>query len=128
MHVDDEVCFGAVARAMLVRFNIIYVPTGPKSHVPIIENRIRIIKERVQCILAAVPFKVPLDWVTKAVYYVVSRLNMVITKSRSDDKTPREAFDERILRLCQTAMITVEDNLARFNKDQIEKARMGRRI
>jgi hypothetical protein len=63
-----------------VRFN----PAASRKHVPLIENRIRQIKECIRCHLHALPYKLPLSVMKWLVYYVVTRLNQMPNHLRGD--------------------------------------------
>ncbi len=61
-------------------------------HVPVIENKIRQIKERLRAVLNSLPYKLPLPLLKWAVPYVVTRLNMVPSGTRVDSTSPRELY------------------------------------
>jgi hypothetical protein len=64
-----------------------------KKHVPGIEVRIRVIKERCRAILNTLPYLLPRSLLKHLISYVVSRINMVpTTTTRLDGVSPREAF------------------------------------
>ena len=52
-------------------------PAGAGSHAPVAERGIRVIKERVRCILADLPYKLPRCLIKWAAYYAVSKINCV---------------------------------------------------
>ena len=67
-----------------------------KKHVPGIEVRIRVIKERCRAVLNTLPFLLPRSLLKHLVAYAVSRINMIPTTAvRSDGISPREAFTGR---------------------------------
>jgi hypothetical protein len=67
-----------------------------KKHVPGIEVRIRVIKERCRAVLNTLPFLLPRSLLKHLVAYAVSRINMIPTTTiRSDGVSPREAFTGR---------------------------------
>jgi hypothetical protein len=67
-------------------------PAGPGQHVPLIERKIRQVKERVRAILSVLPYSLPRQLLEYLVDYAVSRINVTVTSSRDDNLTPREAF------------------------------------
>lgn len=63
------------------------------KHVPGVEVRIRVIKERLRAILNTLPFLLPRSLLKHLVKYVVNRINMIPSDvNRSDGVSPREAF------------------------------------
>ena len=70
-------------------------PTGAGQHVPVIENKIRQVKERVRAILNTLPFNLPSTMMKHLVSYAVSSLNMMPCGTRVDNISPREAFTGR---------------------------------
>ena len=88
---------GAVARLITglnlagVRVNI----AGPGQHVPVIERCIRMIKERIRCIVTTLPYRLPKQLVKYLVFYCVSRVNMLPRSTSVDRTSPREAFTGR---------------------------------
>jgi Reverse transcriptase (RNA-dependent DNA polymerase) len=69
-------------------------PSGAGSHVPVVENKIKVVKERVRGHLAVSPFKLCISLLVWLVYFCVSRLNLVPTSTMSSENVaPREAFN-----------------------------------
>ena len=69
-------------------------PSGAGSHVPVVENKIKTVKERVRGHIATMPFKLCISLLVWLVYFCVSRINLVPTSTMSTDYVaPREAFN-----------------------------------
>ena len=72
---------------------IIVNPSGAGSHVPVVENKIKTVKERVRGHINVLPFKLCVALLIWLVYYCVSRINLVPTSTMSTEYiSPREAF------------------------------------
>ena len=93
---DGEKGFRALNQDLLRR-GIKLITAGPNRHgVPKVDRRIRMIKERLRCLLNDLPYTLPYGLLYHAVAYVVSRINMI----RHSDSTrivlsPREQFTGR---------------------------------
>lgn len=74
------------------KVNLVFNPAGPGMHVPIVENKIRQLKERMRAVLSGLPYVAPPFLVRWAVQYCVTRLNMVPSGTRVDPTSPRELF------------------------------------
>jgi hypothetical protein len=89
---DGEKSFEAMSEQLSVPISIV----GPGRHVPTVERKIRLVKERVRAIISTCPFKFSGFLLKWAVYFVVSRLNMVKDESGhasiDDSRSPREIF------------------------------------
>lgn len=70
-------------------------PSGPGQHVPIIENMIRQIKERVRCHLHVLPYTLPLSLLPYLVMFCVTRIGMIPSHTRTNRVSPREGFTGR---------------------------------
>jgi hypothetical protein len=68
---------------------------GAGQHVPVIENKIRQIKERIRAVLNTLPFTLPASMLKNLVFYSVKCLNMMPCRTRMDMVSPREAFTGR---------------------------------
>ena len=69
--------------------------TGAGQHVPIIEAKIRVIKERVRAHLGVLPFRLARFLLPFLVLFCVSRINIMPSAVRGDRLSPREAFTGR---------------------------------
>lgn len=77
----------------LMEVGIRVEPVTASRHVPGIEVRIRIIKERCRAILNSLPFLLPRSLLKYLVMYVTSRINLIPSEAvRTDHVSPREAF------------------------------------
>lgn len=88
---------GAIAKLTteLNAAGIVVNPAGPGQHVPVIENKIRQIKERVRSVVHSLPYLVCRKLMSLLVSFCVSRLNMVKSSLRIDDTPPIEIFQNR---------------------------------
>jgi hypothetical protein len=68
---------------------------GPDQHVPVIERKIRLIKERVRAILHSLPFTLPTSLLRYIVSNAVMGINMMPSLLRVDQTSPRKAFTGR---------------------------------
>jgi hypothetical protein len=67
-------------------------PAGPGQHVPVVENKIRQVKERVRAHIHGLPFNLSVSLLAWLVYFCSSRLNMMPDRTRVDSSSPREQF------------------------------------
>jgi hypothetical protein len=79
-------------RAQYIRSEVV----SPGSHVPIVERKIRTIKERVRAVLSALPYEVPTffkKWIVNSVVITTNMLtdNSIFSKT-GDNRSPRERF------------------------------------
>jgi hypothetical protein len=65
---------------------------GPGQHVPVAENRIKTIKERVRIYEHKLPYIMTFIMLIWCVYFVTSRFNMQYTVAHPHGPTPREQF------------------------------------
>ena len=70
-------------------FNPVQAAAG--SHVPIVENKNKLLKDKIRIIKNKLPFMLPKSLIKYLVYYVVNRINMIPYESGLST-TPREAF------------------------------------
>ena len=78
-------------------------PTAKES-VPLVEMKIKQIKERVRGINAVSPYKICLSFMVWLVYYVVSRINMVPSSAMSAYISPTEALTGRKVSFKDTSL------------------------
>ena len=91
--VDREGAFGKAS----VDFNEMGVTCNPAAsgkHVPVVENKIKQIKERVRAHIHGIPYLLPHRMLKYLVYYCVIRLNQMPSSSRGDGSitSPAEQF------------------------------------
>jgi hypothetical protein len=79
----------------LQSIGIMVNPTGAGQHVPVIENKIRQVKERVRAIINTLPFNLPATTMKYLVANTVSSLNMMPCGTPVDNISPREAVTGR---------------------------------
>ena len=75
--------------------NIVTNIAAAGQHVPLVERKIRQIKERVRSILTTLPYNINHTLMKYLIYFVVSRINMVPTSTSSSFTSPREKFLDR---------------------------------
>ncbi len=91
IHSDGEGAIGKCEnklRAIGIGFN----PAGAGKHVPIVERRIRVVKERIRAVLNALPYTLPKVLLPSLVKYCVLMVNNLPSSLRSDSISPKEAF------------------------------------
>ena len=88
---------GAISKlaVKLGKEGIHYDPSGTAQHVPIVERKIRVIKERARAVLASLHFPLPRDLLPYLVKYCVIYINMNQSNTRVDKVSPYEAFTGR---------------------------------
>jgi len=85
---------GAVSKVSneLASKGIIMNRAGPGQHVPVIENMIRQLKERVRAVLYSLPYTLPASFMKHLVKFITICINVVPSHTRADSVSPREAF------------------------------------
>ena len=91
---DGEGGISALQDELLAN-NIRYNPSGPGQHVPIVERKIRLIKERVRAHIHSLPFNLSQTLLVYLIYYVVSCINMLPNHNRMDEASPKELLTGR---------------------------------
>jgi hypothetical protein len=71
--------------------------SGSGQHAPVVENKIRRIKERVRAHVTTMPYKLYSVLLMWLVYFCVSRLNMMPCRTRMNPISPHEALTGRKL-------------------------------
>ena len=79
-------------RELLAPEGIEMIQVAAGAHVVVTERAIRVIKERVRCIIAELPWKLPKCLCKWIVYYAVSRINAMPRASSSVGISAREEF------------------------------------
>jgi hypothetical protein len=88
---DGEKGFAAFFNALLTsgyRIN----PSGPGQHVPVVERKIRVVKERVRATLQSIPYQLMFSLLRYLVEYVTIMLNFEPSSTREDPTSPYELF------------------------------------
>jgi len=70
-------------------------PDGTGSHVPVIERKIREVKERARAIVNTLPWRLPISLITWLIYFCVSRINLIPHKGGLIEISSTEAFKGR---------------------------------
>jgi hypothetical protein len=78
-------------------WGIVINPAAAGEHVPVIENKIRQLKERVRAVLWSLPYALPYSLLKYAVFYCVVRMNWMPSGVRVDSTSPSEWFYGRKL-------------------------------
>jgi len=91
---DGEGGIAALQDELLAN-NIRFNPSGPGQHVPVVERKIRLIKERVRACIHSLPFNLSKTLLVYLIYYVVSRINMLPNHNRMDNASPKELLTGR---------------------------------
>ena len=86
---DNE---GAI-KSLMAKNEIAGDPVSSGGHVPIVERKIRTIKERCRTILHSLPYSLPKSLIKYLVYFVVSRLNLTSQTSSVNEFGNRPAFE-----------------------------------
>ena len=79
----------------LLAHNIRYNPAGPGQHVPVVERKIRLIKERVRAHIHSIPFNLSQTLLVYLIYFVVACINMLPNHNRMDRTSPKELLTGR---------------------------------
>jgi hypothetical protein len=83
---------GGIAKIATRFADLIFNPAGAGQHVPVVENMIRQLKERVRAILSGLPYTAPPFLVKWAVLYGVNCLNMFPSGTRVDQSSSSRTF------------------------------------
>eukprot|EP01040_Poterioochromonas_malhamensis_P013796 gene13796-15214_t len=87
---------GIIVAKELLNENGVILNLSPSSqHVPSVERSIRTIKERMRCILASLPFRVPKSFMKHLVNYVINKINSLPKSTVVSNISPREIFTGR---------------------------------
>jgi len=88
---DGEKGFSAFFNAMRTAGYLIN-PSGPGQHVPVVERKIRVVKERVRATLQSIPYQLMFSLLRYLVEYVTLMLNFEPNSTREDPTSPYELF------------------------------------
>lgn len=67
-------------------------PSGPGQHVPVVERKIRVVKERIRATLQSIPYQLMFSLLRYLVEYVTLMLNFEPNSTREDPTSPYELF------------------------------------
>ena len=90
---DPDSGFRALGAILGDEHGITVEPVGNNEHIPVVERKIRTIKERVRGIVNTLPYKLPLKLLALLVLFCVSRINMCPTTALSSSITPWERYN-----------------------------------
>ena len=88
---DGEKGFAAFFNALRIAGYLIN-PAGPGQHVPIVERKIRLVKERLQAYLQSIPYQLMFSLLRYLVEYVTIMINFEPNTQREDPTSPYELF------------------------------------
>ena len=104
------------------------IQVGAGDHVVIIERAIRLVKERVRCLLVDLPWPLPKGWVRYLVYYVVTRINS-LPRMSGTGLSAREEFRARKLSYLQDLTLCFGDYCQAYRapafKNSMEQRTVG---
>jgi hypothetical protein len=63
-------------------------PSGPGQHVPVVERKIRLVKERIRAYLQSIPYQLMFSLLRFLVEYVTLMLNLEPNSTREDSTNP----------------------------------------
>lgn len=87
IHCDNEACLVSIVSVDGVELH----HTGSGSHEPIVERAVRVIQERVRCICASLPYRLPRNLLKWCVYYAATMIN-IMPRVSGIGVSGREAF------------------------------------
>lgn len=76
----------------LQRAGYIINPAGPGEHVPVVERKIRTLKERVRSYLQSLPYVLMFSLLRYLVEYCITMINLAPNNQREDSTSPYELF------------------------------------
>ena len=88
---DGEKGFTAFFNALRTAGYLIN-PAGPGQHVPVVERKIRVVKERLRTYLQSIPYQLMFSLLRYLVEYVTIMLNFEPNSQREDHTSPYELF------------------------------------
>jgi len=89
VHSDGEGALAALSDH-LQTIRVKYNPSGPNQHVPIVERKIRVLKERARCIINTLPYTLPHVMLYWLLAYCTYCINLFPHKSSNYTASPRE--------------------------------------
>ena len=93
---DSEAALGATKTFLAAR-GVELVQSAPGTHAPLVERRIRVVKERCRATLGHLPYVLPIRFYPFLIEYVVSSLNSVPDSLTTDNVSARERLTGRKL-------------------------------
>ena len=91
LRTDGEGALGAM-RDELSGLGIVLDTSGPGQHVPVIERKIQLVKERVRAHVNNLLYVMTRLLLTMCVLYCVSRINMQPSRMSTSRMSPKEQF------------------------------------
>jgi hypothetical protein len=88
---DGEKGFAAFFNALRTAGYLIN-PAGPGQHIPVVERKIRVVKERLRAYLQSIPYQLMFSLLRYLVEYVTIMINFEPNSQREDPTSPYELF------------------------------------
>jgi len=89
---DGEGAVGKLKEELQTKHGLIVDTAGPGQHVPVVENMIKTVKERVRAHSTSLPFVMTKLLLAFCVLFCVSRLNLLPSATSLDKVSPTEQF------------------------------------
>ena len=89
---DGEGAVGKLKEELQAKHGLIVDTAGPGQHVPVVENMIKTVKERVRAHSTSLPFVMTKLLLAFCVLFCVSRLNLLPSATSLDKVSPTEQF------------------------------------
>jgi len=89
---DGEGAIGKLKEELQAKHALIVDTAGPGQHVPVVENMIKTVKERVRAHSTSLPFVMTKLLLAFCVLFCVSRLNLLPSATSMDKVSPHEQF------------------------------------
>jgi hypothetical protein len=97
-------------------------PTGKNQHVPVVERKIRQIKERVRSHISVIPYMLTVQLLIFLVYFCVQAINMFPQRTREHMISPRELFCGRKLDYSRDCRIEFGEYVQIHEDDMIKNS------
>ena len=94
---DNEGGLTQLQSYLKIKYGINVNIVSREQHVPLIERKIRQVKERMRCIMSEIPYKIPKKVLDYLVSYAVKCINCMPTKHNNLNVNPYELFTGRKL-------------------------------
>jgi hypothetical protein len=124
-HISSDGEKAITVQHWLAKEGIILNIVGAGKHVPIIENKIKVIKESARSILHSLPFILPSKWIRYVVANAVYGINCIPSKGGYPGLAPREAFSGRKINFKKDLRVAFGDYAQVFvpNSDNTMRSR-----
>jgi hypothetical protein len=106
---------------------IVVNPTGKSQHVPQVERKIRVVKERVRSHINVLPFKLTKLLLVQLVSYCVQMINVVPQSTTYANMSPKEMFSGRKLDFSRDVRVSFGDYCQIHEDNEVGKNSMAER-